>query len=191
MRKTLFLFILCGMVISCFADKQADASNWYLTPSIGGIVTHNHLPFKGAYMVGYQAGFFFDESRDGSLEMGLWYSEARSRYNDSTILAQATLDVLHHFAPFEKLNPYLALGVTVLYSNTTIFNTYYKDKDDARIDDQSRIAGGIRFGGGIFYNFSKSFSLRTGLCLTIANHNLCDDAASVFTTANTGVVWRF
>jgi len=172
MRGIFILLLLCFTAIRVFAyDGQADFSGWYVSPSIGGVVTHRNFPAKTAPLVGLQLGYDVDEY--WSAELGLWMSPARSRADDPMTLTQGTLDGLYHFLHWEALDPYLFIGAGIFHSDVAVF-------------DSCKTSLGLRLGGGAFYYFSDRFALRAGLGVT-----LCSYKARVAAMGNAGVTWSF
>jgi outer membrane protein OmpA-like peptidoglycan-associated protein len=185
----LFIVLLTGM-----ATAQVEPSSQakrYVSGGFGIVDYEGDQPVDDASSLMIHLGYDFNEwwTIDGAFSIiptlnentygntptntGVWrevHPLEETIGKDSTWAVGAAVDGLFHFTRWERLDPYLAIGIGFIY--------YGDDFGDGHFDPQ------VRAGGGVMYHFNDEWALRC-------------DARALITAENTeansiiegGVVW--
>ena len=97
-------------------------------------------------------------------------SEAGAGVDETSAIGIAA-DALYHFTRWERLDPYLSVGVGAIY--------YEHD-----FDDQTEPT--LRVGGGVLYHLSDRFAVRADLRVIVAGTD-----TEINSQANGGIMWTF
>ncbi len=172
-KVSLFLSVLVialSAVRIAPAAEKSDLSDWYITPGLGlimfegdeevedGLLLSLRLGNDYSEFLSFEGGIFFapklDENFVGHTELDGNGDVVKSRISQSdkdvagfgdTYALGLTLDVLYHFTRWERLDPFLALGL-----GTTFYGEDFGNQVDVV----------LRGGGGVMYHFNDVWALR-------------------------------
>jgi outer membrane protein OmpA-like peptidoglycan-associated protein len=98
--------------------------------------------------------------------------------SDSTYQLGLAVDGLFHFTRWERLDPFLAVGVGAVH--------YGADRVGQREDDQDDVA--LRGGGGVMYHFNDEWALRADVRAMLVDFGNSPNANSILSA---GVNWTW
>ena len=179
--------------------ETSDFGRWYISPGIGIQMMEGDEPLKDGMFLTIRLGYDYNEwfTFEGSLlvapdlnerlggyiypdEDGEWkkhderksYSR-RDTHFGSTWMTQVTGDALFHFSRFDRIDPYVTVGLGGAF--------YGKE-----ITKRGAASFIYRIGGGIMYHLSDAWSLRLDSRLNLAAYN-----TEFNSTTDIGFVYRF
>lgn len=182
-----FVFITMSSSLS-FGQEQAIDAKWYASGGFGMIGFEGDDAVKnggfGIVRLGYdysdwwtfEGGIAIAPKLDENFRTDDYGNKISRLYEQSgvhdTYSIDSSLDALFHFTRWDRLDPYLTLGIGGIY---------YGDEIDG---DQFDVA--IRVGGGVMYHFNDEWAVRADARTFVAG---ADTEAHV--TADAGVVWTW
>jgi len=180
------------------AEEKGNEHPWNVSVSAGRIEMEGDFPTKDGYIGSLKFGY--DYSDWWTFEGGLFVAPAlqaqtikgkqnpdgsfeyRKPLEENAGVSETTgygvtLDALFHFTPWERVDPYLAVGLMGIGFT-----------DDFNDNEHDQFDGGLRGGGGVIYNFNDEWSVRAdfrGAFATIS------DKGTVNATLDAGVRYVF
>jgi outer membrane protein OmpA-like peptidoglycan-associated protein len=169
------------------AAEEPDETKWYMSAGLGMMDFEGDEEVKDGAIGTVRVGF--DRTEWWSLEGGLLIAPLLrenteidengnkfSRITGTNTMAGdtwatgLTLDGLYHFTRWDRLDPYLALGVGLMY--------YGEDLGNGRVDPA------VRAGGGVMYHFNDEWAVRADYRALVAGKDT--EANSIL---DAGIVW--
>lgn len=186
--------VAMGMIASVAtaraAVEESNAHPWNVTVSAGRIDMEGDFATKDGFISTLRLGY--DYSDWWTFEGGIFVAPVlkgqtiKGHYNDDgsyertkpladgeTTGYGATLDALFHFTPWERVDPYLTLGIMGIGFT-----------DDFEGDTYNQYDGGLRGGAGVIYNFNDQWSARVDFRGAFAN---VSEKGTVNSTIDVGV----
>ncbi len=184
------VFSLAGMLPAQTDELPIDA-RWYVSAGLGAVTYEGDEELKNGFLGTVRLGYEYNEwwSFEGGLSIAPRLKEnfrfdiptgtRVSRLEESagpgvnsTYAVGAALDALFHFTRWERLDPYLTLGVGGMM---------YGEKIGG-----DRFDPAIRVGGGLMYHFNDSWALRMDARTFIAGRKTEANAI-----VDAGMMWRW
>ncbi len=184
------LAVAAGIAGGVRAEDE-DYARWYFSPSIGALWFEGDQPLESGFVTDLRLGY--DYSEWWSFEAG-WLlapsldenffedyrvpdprsqSEGKDRNFGSTWMTTVYADALFHFTRWERLDPFLAGGLGLVY--------YGKD-----VLEQSQFEAVLRGGGGVMWHFNDEWAARADGRILLSSDNTEFNAS-----INAGLVWTW
>lgn len=193
LSRSTFGVVAAAMVLvglfggSSFAQEQSIDANWYVSAGLGMVGYEGDEPVNDAFMLSLRLGYDYGQwwSFEGALGIVPKLDENfRNSYGErismlyetsgvhDTYSLRPSFDALFHFTRWERLDPFLTLGIGCVW---------YADKVDGTSFDTS-----VRGGGGVMYHFNDEWAVRADARSFIIGE---DTEANI--TLDAGVVWNW
>lgn len=193
--KKFMLALIAGLIVTgAMARGQEEAANedrWYVSPAIGAIKFEGDEEVEDGMTLNLRVGYHMPEwwtfeggivwipKLDENMRFDVPTGQEVSRLEESagagvhdTWGLGLTLDMLLHFTPWEKLDPFLAAGVGLMW--------YADNFGSGGADPAARV------GGGVMYHLNDEWSLRADGRVLLAGSDT--EANGMF---DAGVMWMW
>lgn len=180
--------VICFGALQISAQEQSIDARWYLSGGLGMIGYEGDEELEDGWFGIVRLGYDYNEwwtfeggisiapnleenfrTDDHGNEISRLYETAGIH---DTFAVDTSLDALFHFTRWDRLDPYLTLGVGAIV---------YGDEING-----SQFDAAVRAGGGVMYHFNDEWAVRADARTFIAGE---DTEANI--TADAGVVWTW
>ena len=193
LRKcTLTALLLAGLGLGGHlrAAEAEDYARWYFSPGIGFYLTEGDEPVEDGLILNLRLGYDYNEwwSFEGGLLLAPSLDEQFNETGQSNVDKESTepffgdtwmatiyADALFHFTRWERLDPYLAGGLGIIFYG-----------DDVLDHGEENAAGVLRAGAGLMYHFNDEWAIRSDWRLLLTTDN-----TEFNTVADVGLVWTW
>lgn len=191
--KRVGLLMLTAALLPGFASSQEVPieAKWYVSAGLGALTYEGDEELKSGFLGTIRLGYEYSEwwSFEGGLAIAPRLKEnfrfdqptqtRVSRLEESagegvhdTYALGFSLDALFHFTRWERLDPYLTLGLGAIF---------YGEEIDGEQFDRS-----VRAGGGVMYHFNDEWAVRADGRAFLAGDDT--EANAIF---DAGILWRW
>jgi OOP family OmpA-OmpF porin len=176
-----FLAVALAAILLPFLSMAQDAedSPWYFSPGLGMMDFEGDQDFEDGAVLSLRLGYDFNErwTFEGAFHVApsLENNPDVTTAWSSASAFQLAVDGLFHFTRWERLDPYLAVGLGFInYSENPV--------------DGEQANSVIRGGGGVMYHFNDEWAIRADYRAILAGFGDDPNANAIL---DGGVVWTW
>lgn len=218
MSGMMIAVVMASVIHGLSADvEKSEEPKWYLSVGGGALKFEADEVLKDGGVITLRLGYDYSDmwTFEGVLHIapylkeniighewidknGVAHREKLSRLDpwglrgiDHTYAVGCAVDVLFHFTRWERLDPYLALGVgATIYGEDLSSENKWPPPDITKdYDYGGRLDASFRAGGGVMYHFNDEWAVRVdGRTFLASGGNRGNEANAII---DAGVVWTF
>lgn len=180
MKKLLMPLVAFAMVTGYVVAQEeiTDSPRWYVNPGVGMLFPQGGQAIDVGLNLSLRAGYELTDhwSAEGEFSIAPNMTDAGGWSQSGQQVYGVGADMLYHFRPYSRFDPFLSGGWAVYMANRPVFNK-----------GKHRGMTGPRAGIGAMYHLTDNLSLRTDARAMMSVHS----RTPMQYTWDAGVVYRF